>query len=372
FDAVVEADANPGPKVTFYVPTEVTTTAGGHAAATLTAQLKTAQKGLEEAGLSRADAEAALAEARELTTDSPYWRRQSRGLVVFAAPDFHRAVRLPIPVAESVTVADRFHVRPLVPVLESAGRAYVLAVSKRSVRLFETTRNAIERLPQGRIPESFEDVVDELPEAQVRRSTGMAALTTRTRCSRRSSCERWVRRSPGSWGRRARSRWSWPPWRSTCRSSATCAPTPSSTTRPSPAIRTTRIRTSCGPPPGDCCARGRRSRRRRRRSGRRPRPTTAAGRSIWRRSRPRRWRAGSRPSTCRAIRSGSVRRTHPRGRTRRSSTPSVPAAPCARGASGSGPRTRWRSSGTDPAGPPATASEPRHAGWAFDTPRSSL
>ena len=134
FDAVVEADADPGPKVTFYVPTEVTTTAGGHAAATLTAQLKTAQKGLEEAGLSTADAEAALAEARELTTDSPYWRRQSRGLVVFAAPDFHRAVRLPIPVAESVTVADRFHVRPLVPVLESAGRAYVLAVSRSEER----------------------------------------------------------------------------------------------------------------------------------------------------------------------------------------------------------------------------------------------
>ena len=167
FDAVVEADADPGPKVTFYVPTEVTTTAGGHAAATLTAQLKTAQKGLEEAGLITADAEAALAGARELTTDSPYWRRQSRGLVVFAAPGFHRAVRLPIDVAESVTVGDRFHVRPLVPVLESAGRAYVLAVSKKSVRLYEATRNAIERLPQGRIPETFEDVVDELPEAQL-------------------------------------------------------------------------------------------------------------------------------------------------------------------------------------------------------------
>lgn len=173
FDTVVEVDAQPGPAVTLYVPTDVATTQGGHSAAILTQQLKTARAGLEAAGLTADDAEAVLAPVRELTSDSTYWRQQSRGLVIFAKQGFHRAVRIPIEVAESVTVDDHFHVRPLVPVLQSAGRAYVLAVSKKSVRLFEASRNAIEQLPQGDIPQTFEDVVGELPEAQLQsRSTG--------------------------------------------------------------------------------------------------------------------------------------------------------------------------------------------------------
>lgn len=173
FDAVVEADAQPGPAVTFYVPTAVTTTRGDHAAATLTQQISTALTGLREAGLSAADAEAVLAPVRELTGDSTYWRQQSRGLVIFAKQGFCQPTRIPIEVQESVTVADRFRVRPVVPVIESAGRAYVLAVAKNSVRLFEATRNAIEQLPQGSIPETFGDVVGELPEHQLQsRSIG--------------------------------------------------------------------------------------------------------------------------------------------------------------------------------------------------------
>ena len=53
FDAVVEANAGPGPKVTFYVPTEVRSTTAGKSAAILSAQLKTAASRLREQGLRR-------------------------------------------------------------------------------------------------------------------------------------------------------------------------------------------------------------------------------------------------------------------------------------------------------------------------------
>lgn len=167
FDTVVEADAQSGPKVTFYVPTEVQTTTAGRSAAILSNQLKTAAARLREEGLSEAAAEAVLAPVRELTSDSTYWRQQSRGLVVFAAQDFFVATRIPIEVADAVIVADHFHVRPVVPVVENSGRTYVLALAKNSVRLFDATRNSIEQLPQGNIPEDFEDVIGELPEPQL-------------------------------------------------------------------------------------------------------------------------------------------------------------------------------------------------------------
>lgn len=173
FDTVVEAGADPGPKVTFYVPTEVRSTTADKSAAILSAQLKTAASRLHEEGLSEAEADALLAPVRELISDSTYWRQQSRGLVVFAAKGFYSANRIPIEVADSVTVGERFHVRPVVPVVENSGRTYVLALSKNSVRLFDATRNSIEQLPQGDIPNDYEEVIGELPESQLQhRSLG--------------------------------------------------------------------------------------------------------------------------------------------------------------------------------------------------------
>lgn len=167
FDTVVEADGSPGPKVTFYVPTEVGSTSADASAAILAAQLKTAASRLQEEGLSGAEVDDVLSPVRELCSDSTYWRRQSRGLVVFAAAGFHSATRIPIEVTDTVVVGEHFHVRPVVPVVENSGRAYVLALSKNSVRLFDATRNTIVQLPQGRIPNDFEEVIGDLPEPQL-------------------------------------------------------------------------------------------------------------------------------------------------------------------------------------------------------------
>lgn len=166
-DRVVEMADRQGPKVSFYVPTEVQATTADKAATVLGNHLRTAAAGLVDAGMSEAEAETVLAPIRELTADSSYWRRQSRGLVAFAAPGFHQVTRIPIEVESSVVVADQFHVVPLASLLENTGKTYILALSKNSVRLFDATRNSIEQLPQGEIPGSFEEVVGELPEHQL-------------------------------------------------------------------------------------------------------------------------------------------------------------------------------------------------------------
>lgn len=164
FDIVFEHDTQPGPKVTFYIATDPTGMQADKSATTLKSQLKQAFSALTEAGMSESDVATLLDPVAQILPDQPYWKAQSRGLVIFAAQGFHHAVRIPLEVEESVVVAGHFHVIPLVPILASQGKCYIVALAKNSVRLFDATRNSIEELPLGEIPASFDDVVGETPD----------------------------------------------------------------------------------------------------------------------------------------------------------------------------------------------------------------
>ena len=49
----------------------------------------------------------------DLLEDSSYWRLQSRSLIVFVAAGFFQAVRLPIELAESLSIDEDFNILPL-------------------------------------------------------------------------------------------------------------------------------------------------------------------------------------------------------------------------------------------------------------------
>lgn len=177
FSEVYQAGTKPGPKVTCYVPTEVASTQTAQSGTALNNLLKSARTQLLATGVSDSDADSILAPAAELVPDTTYWRLQSRGFAAFAAPGFFQAVRVPVEVAESVTVGERFHLLPLADVLAVGGRCYILALTKNSVRLFDAGRNTIEELSLGSIPSSFDDVIGELPEAELQgRSVGRGRL----------------------------------------------------------------------------------------------------------------------------------------------------------------------------------------------------
>lgn len=167
FSAVIEAPSGAQPRVTLYIPTDVTGANAELSSLSLKNTLREAHAGLVDSGLSHDAAEAVLAPASELVADSSFWRLQSRGLVIFASQDLHLAVRVPIQVSERVSVGDNFDILPLAPVLASDRKLYIFALSKGSVRLFNATRNTIEELPLENVPASFDDVIDELPEREV-------------------------------------------------------------------------------------------------------------------------------------------------------------------------------------------------------------
>lgn len=174
FSSVLEQQRIQGTKATFVVRTDVTGQTSDVSILTLKNQLRDATRLLVEQGQREATVNDWFAPVTALIESGPYWRQQSRSLVIFVADGFMRAVRVPIELSDRVTIAESFHLLPLAPVLASDRKLYVLSLAKNSVRLFDTTRNVIEELALETIPASFDAVVDELPERVIDIRSGSA------------------------------------------------------------------------------------------------------------------------------------------------------------------------------------------------------
>lgn len=135
--------------------------------------VRQAMDALEERGASPKEAERFLAPASGLLDDTPFWQHQSTGLAAFLADGFFRYYRLPLEVRELAAVEDRFHLKPLLPVLSGDGRFYVLALSQKHVRLLEATRHSVREVELGELPTSLNDALGyEVEETHLQYHTG--------------------------------------------------------------------------------------------------------------------------------------------------------------------------------------------------------
>jgi hypothetical protein len=101
-----------------------------------------------------------LAPLLTLPDDEEFWIGEGQGLALFRNLEQIRCYQLPDRVKEQVIIASHFYLKPLLPLLGSDGRFYLLALSQNAVRLLEGTRYAIEEvlLPE-QIPESLADAL---------------------------------------------------------------------------------------------------------------------------------------------------------------------------------------------------------------------
>ena len=100
-----------------------------------------------------------LSSVERLPQDLNSWRRRSTVLAVFCAEAFFRCFCLPLRFEESVVVNDCFQISPLMPLLHTNGRFFILALTKDSADLYEATRySMVERgLPVLQPPTFDED-----------------------------------------------------------------------------------------------------------------------------------------------------------------------------------------------------------------------
>ena len=97
-----------------------------------------------------------------LVEDHEFWNHTLDGLAVLAAPGLFRVYRLQRLVPELVVVADSFHIKPLIRIVQSADRYQVLGLNRREVKLFEGNRDALDEieLAQG-VPRTITDALGE-------------------------------------------------------------------------------------------------------------------------------------------------------------------------------------------------------------------
>jgi hypothetical protein len=100
-----------------------------------------------------------MAPAQEIVGDAPFWRNQGEGLALFLSPDVFRYYRLAYYFSELVVVSDRFHLRPLLPIIGSDMEFLILAISQRSVRLFDCTPHRISEVSLKGMPQNIDDAL---------------------------------------------------------------------------------------------------------------------------------------------------------------------------------------------------------------------
>jgi hypothetical protein len=91
--------------------------------------------------------------------DGLFWRHQSDGLAIFLSSDFTRYYRLPLEFEDLVVVAERFHVKPLLPLLSGDGRFYILALSQDKVRLLRGSRDRVSDVELEGVPSSLAEAL---------------------------------------------------------------------------------------------------------------------------------------------------------------------------------------------------------------------
>lgn len=97
-----------------------------------------------------------------LADDRDFWNHTLDGLAVLGARGMFRVYRLQRPVAELVVVADSFHTKPLMRILQSAGRYQVLGLSRQDIRLFEGNRDALDEIePAQGVPRTMTEALGE-------------------------------------------------------------------------------------------------------------------------------------------------------------------------------------------------------------------
>lgn len=121
--------------------------------------LAEAEAGLTANGLRAPEARRLLEPAQSLLNDDDFWQHQSDGLALYLSPDLFRSYRLPAEFDELVVVTDRFHLKPLLPLLSGDGRFYILALSQNKVRVLRGTRYRIREMEPEGIPQGLAEAL---------------------------------------------------------------------------------------------------------------------------------------------------------------------------------------------------------------------
>jgi hypothetical protein len=102
-----------------------------------------------------------LEKFEQLAADESFWSHRADGLAVLAAADTFEVFDLPRKVLDRVVVADSFHVKPLLRIVQSADRYQLLCLTRHTAKLYEGNRDVLETVEPSRVPGTVEEALGE-------------------------------------------------------------------------------------------------------------------------------------------------------------------------------------------------------------------
>jgi len=128
-------------------------------------------------GYAAQDVVALLEKFQALSDDKDFWNHRTDGLAILGSAERFDVFDLQRSVKELVVVADSFHVKPLLRILQSADRFQILGIDRHAAQLWEGNRDALDAVELTDVPATITEALgDELTEPhQTVGSYGMGA-----------------------------------------------------------------------------------------------------------------------------------------------------------------------------------------------------
>jgi len=164
------AEQGSNPCISVYMPTHRTEPNWSQNTTRLKNLLREAHRQLEEEGYRDDWIEDCLADAQQLLDRPSFWQeRVGDGLAVFITADSTETFRLPLAFDEVAVVDDKFHLKPLFPLIAANNRFYLLALSQNDVRLYQGTHQSVSEVRTANIPSDIVEAVQQYedPEQQI-------------------------------------------------------------------------------------------------------------------------------------------------------------------------------------------------------------
>ncbi|HUE70126.1 MAG TPA: hypothetical protein VMP01_04485 [Pirellulaceae bacterium] len=102
-----------------------------------------------------------LEKFQTLARDDRFWNHRTDGLAILGSPDTFQIFELQRTVPELLVVADSFHTKPLLRVLQSADRYQILALNRHEAKLYEGNRYALDPVELTNVPSTITEALGE-------------------------------------------------------------------------------------------------------------------------------------------------------------------------------------------------------------------
>lgn len=171
-------DVTGKPCVSMYLPTGAKDQNLDQGRIRLKNMLRTAHAQLKEMGARETDGIGKnLRKAEHMADTNAFWSNSGRGMAVFISDETFGRYSTREEMKEIVVVSERFHLKPLLPLLSNDIDFYLLKISRKTPRLYRVARNELREIEVANMPTGMAEVLNERDLTGIKHQHGASPST---------------------------------------------------------------------------------------------------------------------------------------------------------------------------------------------------